>query len=201
MACRKAEGLLAAEAQVRVISPVIAAGLKILVDSGEVDWQEKVYEQGDLRGAFLIFAATDRPEIQQAVALEAQNAGQLINVIDAPGDCDFQVPASVRRGDLLISVSTNGKSPAVAAMIKKKLERDFGPEYQDLLLLMASIRTRVMAGNDSFLEKKLLFENVLDEDIIDWLKSGQWEALEKHLQAVLGVDNVPEISLMRAEKK
>jgi precorrin-2 dehydrogenase/sirohydrochlorin ferrochelatase len=201
VACRKAEGLLAAGAVVRVISPLVVEELEKLANEGAIEWFQKGYEHGDLQGALLVFAATDRPDVQRAVQQEAQQASLLINVVDAPGDCSFQVPASVRRGDLLITVSTNGKSPAVSAMIRKKLEHEFGQEYENLLQLMAAIRIRVMTGKGSLADKKLLFEKVLVEDIVHWIKSGRLDVLEDHLQTVLGSVNIPEMSVLRTEKK
>ncbi len=198
VACRKAEGLLAANATVKVISPVAVAKLHRLAAKGELEWLPRKYQSGDLQGALLVFATTDKPEIQAAVRLEAEQAGQLLNLADAPDACNFHVPASVRRGDLLISVSTNGKSPAVAAMIRKKLEQEYGTEYKYLLELMAAIRTQVMAGDEPLPEKKLLFESILNEDIVDWIKSDQLDILKNHLQKVLGASNVPE--MMPGEK-
>ncbi len=199
VASRKAEGLLAAGATVRIISPVVVEQIFSLAEKGALQWLEKQYEAGDLQGAMLVFAATDKPKVQHAVRVEAEKMGQLMNIADAPGNCSFQVPASIRQGDLLVTVSTNGKSPAVAAMIRRKLEQDFGPEYQQLLQLMTVVRAKILAGKGTAAQKKLLAENVLDDNLIDWIKSGKTDAIQNHLQSVLGADNIPELNVMRAE--
>lgn len=188
VAARKARGLLEAGARVRVISPLLNAELTSLAERGAVDWVARPYQTGDLQGALLVFAATDNPEAQQAILQEADNAGQLINVVDQPGSCSFQVPAMARRGDLLLTVSTGGRSPAMAAMIRKRLEEEFGDEYLVLLDLMTMLRRQIIAGEHSHGQKKALFQQILHPDVLGWIKNGCWEELRRHLRTVLGPD-------------
>ena len=185
---RKVLGLLTAGAQVRIISPQLTRPLTELADDGRIEWLERGYTQGDLAGALLIFAATDSREAQEAVFKEAGQAGQLVNVIDAPARCSFHVPAVVRRGDLTLAVSTGGKSPAVAAMVRKQLAENFGEEYGLLLDLISRLREQVLTGEGNSSERKILFQNILHDDIVHWIKSGQRDLLRKHLRAVLGSD-------------
>ncbi len=185
---RKVVGLLAVGAQVRVISPKLTDILTGLAAEGRVEWLERGYEPGDLVGALLVFAATDCREIQEAVVRETTRTGQLVNVIDAPLSCSFQVPAVVRRGELTLAVSTGGKSPAVAAMVRGQLEEKFGMEYDQLLDLMARIRERELAGEREPLVRKMLFKKILHDDIVCWIQHGRWDRLRSHLHAVLGYD-------------
>ena len=185
---RKILGLLTAGAQVRVISPQLTGTLAQLADDGRIEWLERGYTQGDFAGALLIFAATDSQEAQEAVFKEAGRGGQLVNVIDAPARCSFHVPAVVRRGDLTLAVSTGGKSPAVAAMVRKQLAENFGEEYGLLLDLISRLREQVLTGEGNSSERKILFQNILHDDIVHWIKSGQRDLLRKHLRAVLGSD-------------
>ncbi|MEA2115140.1 MAG: bifunctional precorrin-2 dehydrogenase/sirohydrochlorin ferrochelatase [Thermodesulfobacteriota bacterium] len=185
---RKVLGLLTAGAQVRIITPQLTRSLARLADDGRIEWLERGYAQGDLAGALLIFAATDSREVQKAVCKEAGQAGQLVNVIDAPARCSFHVPAVVQRGDLTLAVSTGGKSPAVAAMIRKQLAQSYGEEYGLLLDLISRLREQVLAGEGNSSERKILFQNILHDDIVHWIKSGQKDLLRRHLRAVLGSD-------------
>ncbi len=185
---RKVLGLLTAGAQVRVISPQLTQIIAELADDGRIEWLERGYEQGDLVGALLVFAATDSREVQEAVVREAGRAGQLVNVIDEPASCSFQVPAVIRRGDLTLTVSTGGKSPAVAAMVRRTLAESFGEEYSQLLDLMSRLRDQVLSGDRDCAERKILFQNVLHDDIVLWIKNGQWNLVRSHLRAVLGSD-------------
>ena len=84
---------------------------------------------GDL-GLFRLVWIADLPrERASALAGEARAAGALVNVEDALPWCDFHNPSVVRRGDLLLTVSTGGRSPGLAARIRRHLERAFGPEW------------------------------------------------------------------------
>ncbi len=185
---RKIQGLLSAGAQVRVISPHLTDTLLQLEGAGEIDWIDRMYQDGDLADAFMVFAATDDPGVQEKIVQAANVAGQLVNVIDQPALCTFQVPASITRGDLTITVSTNGKSPAVASMVRQQLEKKYGSEYAVLLTLMSDVRDYLLQHRESSAERKELFQNVLHEDIVLWIKTGQRERLQNHLQFVLGAD-------------
>lgn len=180
---RKALSLLEAQAQLRLISPQLTERLHQLAAAGKIDWLNRCVQPGDIRGAMLVFAATDSALVNAAVAHEARAAGQLVNVADAPELCNFQVPAVLRRGDLSIAVATNGKSPALAAQIRKRLEADYGPEYAFLLGLLGRVREQTASP-----ARRKLFENLLDEDILLWIRNGQQEQLRSHLRAVLGPD-------------
>ncbi len=183
---RKVEGLLAAGGRVRVISPEVTSSLAALAKEDRIEWRRKAYAAGDLDDAFLVFAATDSREVQEAVCRDAEQAAMLINVADDPDHCAFQVPATVHRGDLTLSVGTGGRSPAVAAMIRRQLEREFGREYAVLLELVAMIREHVLTDDRTPRERKILFQNILHDDIVPWIREGRWDRLRQHLEDVLG---------------
>ncbi|WP_456387348.1 precorrin-2 dehydrogenase/sirohydrochlorin ferrochelatase family protein [Desulfolithobacter sp.] len=188
VALRKVSGLLEAGACVRVISPEASAELVRLADSGRIEWLDRPYRQGDLSGAFLVFAATDNRQVQETVCQEAEAAGQLVNVVDDPKQCSFHVPAVVRRGELTLMVATGGKSPAVAAMVRRQLEERFGPEYQILLELVSMVREQVLQGGAGCSARKILFQNILQDDIVTWIRRGDWERVQGHLRNILGPD-------------
>ena len=77
----------------------------------------------------VLFVAGLDPETSRQLAETARAAGVLVNVEDQPDLCDFHVPASVRRGDLLLTVSTGGQSPGLARLLREELEERFGPEW------------------------------------------------------------------------
>jgi precorrin-2 dehydrogenase/sirohydrochlorin ferrochelatase len=185
---RKVLGLLAAGAQVLVVSPELTDALAGMAENSSIEWLARPYQQGDLAGAVLVFAATDSKEVQEAVVLEANRGGRLVNVIDKPEKCTFQVPAVVRRGDLILAVSTGGRSPAVAAMVRRRLAEDFGEEYGLLLELISRIREHVLSDDRDCAARKILFQNVLHDDIVLWIKKGRSDLLRSHLRAVLGPD-------------
>jgi precorrin-2 dehydrogenase/sirohydrochlorin ferrochelatase len=125
VADRKARKLLQARAKVVVISPEVKPELASM--AAEV--RRRPYREGDLEGAFLVFAATDRRDVNAAVAREARERGVPVNVADNPTEGDFALPSTLRRGRLQVAVSTGGASPTLARRIRRELEDAFGFEW------------------------------------------------------------------------
>lgn len=193
---RKVKGLLGEGAQVRVISPDVTEGLAVLAGEGKIEWRKKVYAAGDLEKAFLVFAATSDRRIQNVICRQAGENNQLVNVADDPECCTFHVPATVRRGDLALAVSTGGKSPALASLIKRKLEQEFGPEYEILLGIMSLVRRKTGTETEALSQpdRKKIYKKILHNDIIEWIRTGQTDKLLVHLQNVLGSEAVPDLN-------
>jgi len=185
VASRKIESLLPCGALIRVISPDVVDSIAQRAEAGRLDWKQREYQQGDLLGAKLVFAATDNRIIQKQIVADAEEADILINVIDTPEACGFQVPASFRRGGLLLTVATGGGSPALAARIRKDLETTYGPEYEVLVALMAALRLEIVALNDNPSEHKQMFEEILGSDILGCIKQQRWDELCTLLEKVL----------------
>jgi precorrin-2 dehydrogenase/sirohydrochlorin ferrochelatase len=133
----KIESLRAAGAQVTVIAPHASPGVAEMAASGEIAWRQRPYEPGDVAdGTFLVVTATNVPEVNRAVYLEATGKSILCNAVDDPPYCDFYFPSLVRRGDLQIAISTAGQSPALAQRLRKELNAalplDLGPWLAEL---------------------------------------------------------------------
>lgn len=196
---RKVKTLVSEGAFVRVISPDLTVELTALAAAGKIDWQKKSYNFRDLDKAFLVFAATDNPGIQHLIAVQAKENKQLVNVADDPESCSFHVPATIRRGDLAVAISTGGKSPAVAARIKNDLADDLGTEYNILLDIMAM--ARAMTGRNteavSQEERKNIYKKILHDDIIEWIKTGQVDTLQSHLLDIFGPEAESEIKKLK----
>jgi siroheme synthase-like protein len=118
VALRKVKGLLEAGARVTVVSPEALPEFERL----GVRLLKRRFRRSDLNGIALAFAATNDRKANRAVALEAARRGIPVNVADCPEECDFLVPARVRSGDVQIAVSTGGRSPRLAAELRRKLE-------------------------------------------------------------------------------
>lgn len=182
---RKALGLLSCSAQVTVISPVLTEELQRQHADGNLKWIEREYRQGDLALAFLVIAATDDEVTQKQVYEEAVSNNLLLNVADVPQRCNFILPASVRRGDLTISISTAGKSPALARKLRQELEKRFGTEYGILIDILGAIRPEILACGLSQPENERLFKELLHDDMAEWIKSKDLASIEKHFHVVL----------------
>lgn len=176
VAGRKVEGLLAAEFQVKVISPKLTPELQSLVPSGAINYVQRPYLDGDLEDAFLVIAATNNPSVNQAVWTEAVRRGCLINVVDDPQHSNFILPAVLQRGELSIAISTGGGSPALARRLRERLEDLIGPEYGTLTEVMAELRPELLAGfspGEARLEAAL---RIVDSNILHVIQNQGREA-------------------------
>ncbi len=122
VAQRKAISLLAAGAQVEVISPALTPKLRSLARSGKITWRAQPVNGKDIRGAFLVVAATDNHIVNKNVSRWAKHARILVNVVDAPVLSDFISPAVVRADKALVAVYTDGKDPVLSRDLKNYLE-------------------------------------------------------------------------------
>jgi len=163
----KIEGLLAAEAGVRVIAPQVTAVIARWAAQGKVEWQGKVFEPADLSGAFLVIAATSAPGVNETVFTEADARGILCNAVDDIENCHFYYGSVVQRGDLQIAISTNGKSPALAQRLRLQLEKQFGPEYELWLEWLGATRELLRAGKGSTDSKKVLLHHLASRPMFE----------------------------------
>jgi precorrin-2 dehydrogenase / sirohydrochlorin ferrochelatase len=159
---RRARELLAAGGVVRVVSPEVGTGLAELAAKGELTVEPRPYRQGDLEGAALAVAATDDPAVNRRVAADGRLAGVLVNRADTPEAGGFSVPAVLRRGDLTVAVATAGRAPGLAGAVRRRLEGDFGPEWADLVDLLAADRASLPGAADEAAWRELLAPEVLD---------------------------------------
>ena len=184
---RKILGLLEAGAdRLRVVSPELTPKLAELAASGRIEWLARPFAPEDAAGCLLVFAATDSPDTQRLIRDAAKRAGALANIADAPEDCDFQVPATLRRGEILMTAATSGGSPLLAATIRDRIASAVGPEYARLARLMAALRAELRHHPLSPAEKKMLFQKTLDSDIVRWLRDGEKGRVLAHLDALFG---------------
>jgi precorrin-2 dehydrogenase/sirohydrochlorin ferrochelatase len=162
---------LTAGAQVKVISPVLAPELRLLVNSGEVIYLPRPYQDGDLNGAFLVIAATNDPAVNQAVWFEAEQRGCLVNVVDDPQHSNFILPAVIQRKELNIAISTGGSSPALARRLRERIENLIGPEYGVLAELLGELRPELIANFTDGEARLQAALRVVDSDILNIIQS------------------------------
>ena len=170
IAARKVETLLEADARVTVISPTLVPALKALAEAGQIRVISRPYQNGDLSSAFLVIAATDDPNVNQMVWQEAEQCGCLLNVVDEPSLCHFISPATIRRGDITISVSTGGTSPALARRLREQLETLIGPEYGELASLLAELRPELQSRYTDDSERQQAAFRLVDSDLARIIK-------------------------------
>jgi precorrin-2 dehydrogenase/sirohydrochlorin ferrochelatase len=145
IAADKVDGLLAAGAEVVVVSPSVLPRVAQLVAWGNVEYHARTYRPTDLEDVYLAYGATDDTKVNARVAADARAAGVVVNAVDDPPNCDFYAVAIVRRGDLQVGISTNGRSPAFARWLREDLDARLPAEYADLLDVLADVRRELRA--------------------------------------------------------
>ncbi len=160
---RKVLALLSCRARVTVVSPEVTVELEKLSTGEKVNWLQRTYRTGDLAGAFVAVAATGEARINRLVSEEAFRTGVLVNVVDAPELSNFIVPATMRRGNLSISVSTDGKSPLLARRIREKLEEEYDHAYAGYLNLLGEARDLVLQRVGDPGRRREYFRSLIDE--------------------------------------
>ena len=186
MGTRKVMTLLACGAKVTVVSIDATEKLKELSDSGVIQLKERDFQIADLDDRFLVIGATDNQELNFKIHAEAERRGLLCNIADRPKACNFILPSIVNRGDLIIAISTSGKSPAFAKKLRKHLEKEFGDEYTKFLKLMGAIRQKLLNQDHEPEAHKHLFEQLIERDLVQMLKKGDTENINSLLLEVLG---------------
>jgi precorrin-2 dehydrogenase / sirohydrochlorin ferrochelatase len=186
VAHRKIETLLEHGASVEVVAKDLNGVVAGLVETGVVRYRGQVFSENHLEGVFLVVAATSDAAVNRRVSERAQCRGLLVNAVDQPEDCNFIVPSILRRGDLVVSVSTSGKSPAFARKIRQDLESQFGEEFESFLDLMGRLRERVLSLALTQQENKQIFEKLIASRLLDSLRKEDWEGAAFIVSEIVG---------------
>jgi len=180
VAARKVAGLVACGARVKVVAP--AVNDEIRREPGVI-WEERAYQRADLDGQRLVIAAADDTTVNAAVFRDAEAAGVWVNGADDPAHCSFTLPSVVRRGALQLTVSTGGRSPALARWLRERLESEIGAEYEVLLDLLADERQSIRATGRS--TEDLDWQSALDSDMLALIRSGDVIQARERLRTCL----------------
>jgi precorrin-2 dehydrogenase/sirohydrochlorin ferrochelatase len=182
---RKVASLLEAGAMVVLVSPAMTPLLFSMVKSGMIEHVSRRYRKGDLKRAFLCVVATNDRRLQERIWKEAEDQGVLANIVDSDEDCDFLVPSYFRRGDLVISISTSGKSPALAKRIRKDLEEQYGWEYEVLLKVLTWARPRILQEVKDPRRRRSILERSGHPELLVLVRQSDPESLPERVWAYL----------------
>ncbi|WP_076337349.1 bifunctional precorrin-2 dehydrogenase/sirohydrochlorin ferrochelatase [Paenibacillus sp. FSL H8-0548] len=181
IAQRKLLGLLEAGADdVWAISPAFTQVIMEWAAAGKIRSRQGAYSAADLHGAWLVFAATDDRQVNEAVAADGVRLGIWVNAANESKSSSFISPSVVRRGDLLLSVTASGASPALSQQIKQKLAASYGPEYEHMVMQLRRLREHVRSTISDEQKRKTILKLAADEieqpehhsiDIDEWLQS------------------------------
>lgn len=168
VAYRKVCSLKEAGAEVVVVSPETCP--EIANEEG-LTLVKKDYDASILDGALLVIAATDNDAVNKKAALDARKRNIIVNVVDRPELCSFIVPSTINRGDLCISISTGGASPAVAKSVREELEVVFGSEYEEYLNLLTKMRSIAMSDIKDSAKRRKVLQRLAEKDILEIVKN------------------------------
>ena len=181
---RKVIAFLECGAAVCVISPNISPELRRLCDDRQIQVINRDYRTGDLSNALVAIAATDDPNVNASVFSEGKEKGILTNVVDDPEKSTFIVPSMLRRGDLLISISTSGRSPALARKIRTELEQQYGPEYALLAEIISEVRSEIKDGG-IYVDSETWQKSMNIDKLLALLRKGDTKGAKEQLITAL----------------
>src|SRR5919201_6049825 len=151
-------------------------------------FEDGAWSASDLEGAFVCVASSDDPVERYRIARACRERGVLVNVMDDVPNCDFAAPAVVRRGDLVVAISTGGRSPAVARKVREDLERRFGDEWGEILRVVGEVRAATTSALPDLSTRARRWHTALDLDEASALvRAGRPDELRQRLtERVLG---------------
>ncbi|GAB1409605.1 bifunctional precorrin-2 dehydrogenase/sirohydrochlorin ferrochelatase [Desulfovibrionales bacterium] len=185
---RKIEGLLpCGPAQVLSVDPATPTPelQALLATYPNFGYAQRSFAMSDLDGMHLVFACTPKRDINAQISQACAQRGILCSVADAPEQGSFVLPASITRGDLILSVSTNGASPALSRVIRQDLEERYGPEYAGLTRLLRQIRTALLAQGMSSAENRIIFRNLATSSLPQILRANDRDQCQSLLHTLL----------------
>lgn len=185
VAAQKVQPLVECGAEVVIVSPDLCDELAVLVQEGKAHWIPQSYEASVLDGAFLVFACTDDNAVNRQVFADCEARRIWCNVVDVPNLCSFFMPSILRRGELVVAVSTSGNSPAFARQVRLFLERIIGDEFGTLTALLGELKDEVRRKLPMIEARRQFVCKVWESDIWQHLRDGDLKAARECLRACL----------------
>jgi siroheme synthase-like protein len=183
IAARKIAALIDAGADVHVIAPAATAEVRNWADAGSLAFADRKFEPADLDGAWLATTATGDPDVDHAVFAAAEDRHVWVNSADDPENCSFTLMSVVRSGDLVVTIGTGGRSPALASWLKARLEGELGPEYATLLDILSEAREELRASGRS--SEDADWRQALDSGMLESIRAGRVDEAKETLHACL----------------
>ncbi len=192
VAARKLKGFIRAGAKVKIISLDFCKEIKELYKQHRkhITLINRKYKPGDLKGTFLVVAATSDKNCQTEIYKEAKKNNILINIVDEPNLCDFIVPSTIFLEDLVIAISTQGASPAISRLIRKRLESQIIPSYVLLVKLAGSLRNYIKDNiQDEKIRHKIL-KKIADPRLIEWIEKEKWDKIRSWVKELFNTASI-----------
>ena len=183
IARRKIEGLLTANADVVVVAPEAVDQIRVWASEGKLTWHERGFEPTDLDEAWLAITATADAAVNQSVFDEGEARRVWTNSADDPINCSFTLMSIIRRGDIVVTVSTNGRSPALATFLRDHVATEMGEEYATLLEILSEAREAIRSSGRS--SEDADWRQAFDSGILDLVRGGREAEARELLRSCL----------------
>jgi siroheme synthase-like protein len=181
-AAAKAEGLLRAGAAVVVVADTINSALEQMVAGSRVEVRRRGFQDDDLDGAFLVIDASGDDASGDRVASAARDRRVLVNVLDRPQLCDFIAPALVQRGPLQVAISTGGRSPFMAAEIRRHLEQEVTEAHGELVEMVGQLRDRLRGEGVPLPTQNEVYARIPVSSLVEMLREGRHDEAAAELE-------------------
>ena len=185
VAARKVRLLARADASITLVSPELCDEVAAAVKKGTLRHVERGFREGDLDGVILVIAATDDAALNRSVSELARRQGIPVNVVDNPALCSFIMPSIIDRSPLQVAVSTGGKSPVLARLLRARLESFIPAAYGQLAKLVDEYRQRVKDRFADVEQRRYFWESILQGRVAELLFAGQEEKARTALQEAI----------------
>jgi precorrin-2 dehydrogenase / sirohydrochlorin ferrochelatase len=189
---RKIETLLEYGAFVYVIARDMTPELQDLLRKGDIKLLGLEYDESLIKDAFLIVIATNDRALNKRVSSFAKEKNILVNTVDQPEECSFIVPSIIKKGDLILAISTSGKSPALAKKIRMELEDRFGIEYRYFLNMMGKLRKELISSGKSETERSKIFHDLAGSPILKLMAKDELAVIAVELGRILDKNISPD---------
>ena len=163
----------------------VAAGAEVRAwaDEGRLTLSERPFVPADLDDAWLATTATGVPAVDRAVFEVGEARRVWVNSADDPANCSFTLTSVVRQGDLVVTIGTGGRSPALATWLRRRLGEELGPEYATLVDIMSGARERLRSEGRPTEDAD--WQSALDSGMLDLIRAGRVDEAEELLRACL----------------
>ena len=162
VALRKVEVLLPYDPDISVIAPEFAPELRELAETSAIRLEERAFSMEDLAGRDFVVAATDDQVLNQQISLTCKKERIPVNVVDVKEECSFIFPSIVRDGDIVIGISSGGKSPAVTQYLKKQIREVIPDGYGLLVKQLGEYRDFVKKRVEDVNQRSVIFKRMAD---------------------------------------
>lgn len=167
VAFRKIKLLLKCKANITVVAKKTNSDIRKLSRQKKIKLYERSFKKKDLWNAFLVICATNDKKINYKISSLAKEKNILINVVDSPELCNFIVPSTFTRGDLSISISTQGSSPGLSKKIRTELEKIFSKSYKDIINELGRLRKHIIKNIKKNKEKNKIWKEIFNFPLIN----------------------------------